>query len=115
MFADEDRKISRATLGVLVGLIVFSGIAVLGITIYQKQVSDEVALDPQLFKGPMLEQGEGEVLARVRAAEDKLLGEYAWTNRNLGLARVPIEVAMQAVVAGAPTSTTTDAQKGGTK
>lgn len=102
MFEDEGKRVSRALVGILVLLVLFAGVSAGGVTLFQwarggfdQDVQNAAKLAPQEFKGPMLEQREGEVLARVRAAENELLQKTEWVDRAQGTARVPIELAMQ--------------------
>lgn len=44
-------------------------------------------------------------MARLRASEDAVLGSYAWVDRGAGIARIPIERAMELVAEhGLPTA-----------
>ena len=47
---------------------------------------------------PRLETVSGETLARVRASDRERLNSYAWVNRDDGIARIPIDVAMEVIV-----------------
>ncbi len=49
-----------------------------------------------------IENDSGERLREVRGRELARLRSYAWVNREHGIARIPIERAMQLTVKGAP-------------
>lgn len=49
---------------------------------------------PEQPPQPRLERAPGEVLARLRANEEILLNEYAWVDREAGLARIPVDRAI---------------------
>lgn len=44
--------------------------------------------------GPRLQTKPADDLARLRAGEDAVLGSYGWVDREHGVARIPIERAM---------------------
>lgn len=46
---------------------------------------------------PRLQTDPHKDLQRLRAAEDSLLGHYAWVNRDSGLVRIPVERALAIV------------------
>lgn len=48
----------------------------------------------ETFPAPRLQVTPTQDLQRLRAAEDTLLGEYAWADRERGLIRIPIDRAM---------------------
>jgi hypothetical protein len=109
----EEKRGVRALIGVILLIVVLTGGSALAISIYMfsiggfdRDLEGAAKISPSEFKGPMLEQAEGEELARVRAKEEKLLHQYGWVDRGQQLGRVPIEVAMQAIIQGASTSTT---------
>ena len=51
------------------------------------------------FPQPRLEVKPGASLAELRAAEDVDLNSYGWINRNAGTVRIPIDRAMQLLLA----------------
>jgi hypothetical protein len=51
------------------------------------------------FPQPRLEVKPGAGLAELRAAEDADLNSYGWINRNTGTVRIPIDRAMQLLLA----------------
>jgi len=62
-------------------------------------IVSEAAAPPDLSRAaPRLEAVSGETLARVRASERERLTTYAWVNRDDGIARIPIDVAMDMIV-----------------
>jgi len=71
------------------------------------------ARQPVLPPGPRLQTAPERDLQAMRAEEDHRLTEAAWVDRARGTARIPIELAMEAVVAGvrpsAPPQTTEEA------
>ena len=52
-----------------------------------------------VFPGPALQSDPAGDLRALEAAQDKQLHSYAWVDREHGIVRVPIERAMQLVVA----------------
>jgi len=108
---DDAKNFSRGLLAVIVGVGTLSLLSALLITMYESHEVGTLRAVPGSgpalstdFKGPMLEQAEGEVLARVRANEEKMLHEYGWVDRGQGVARVPIEVAMRALASKSATA-----------
>jgi hypothetical protein len=54
--------------------------------------------------GPLLQSNPVRALAEQRAHEERLLSTYGWVNRDLGIARIPIDRAMEIVARrGLPT------------
>jgi hypothetical protein len=53
----------------------------------------------QLQPAPQLVTTEGVLLASLRAAEEVKLNTYAWIDQPAGIARIPIEAAMELVLA----------------
>ena len=51
----------------------------------------------ELPPAPRLQVTPGAELERVRAAEDAVLGGYAWVDRKAGIVRIPIDRAMDLV------------------
>lgn len=63
--------------------------------------------------GPPLEIVPGELLQRLRAAEEELLHGYAWLDREAGTVRIPIERAMELIAErGLPVAETPVAEQG---
>lgn len=100
MSIEESKASLRALVGVIVLVTAFSGLAVLGVSLFLEMAYEPPPLHTAAeFKGPLLEVAEGEVLRDVRAAEDRLLHNYGWSDRTLETARIPIEEAMKIVAA----------------
>jgi hypothetical protein len=105
MFESEAKVGVRALLAMIIGVAALTGLSVLGVTIYQAKLGtfdrppDATRIEAPIFKGPMLEIAEGEVLDGLRAEEDALLGGFAWIDREGGIARIPIESAMRVLAA----------------
>jgi len=57
-----------------------------------------ITLPPGPESGPRLEVTPVLDLARERAAEDKILNSYGWVDQKAGIARIPIDKAMDFVV-----------------
>jgi hypothetical protein len=61
---------------------------------------------------PRLQQNPREDLRQLRAAEDELLNNYRWVDRNTGTIRIPITEAMRLTVErGLPTRTAAEEQR----
>ena len=83
---DDAKNFSRGLLAVIVGVGTLSLLSALLITMYESHEVGTLRAVPGSgpalstdFKGPMLEQAEGEVLARVRANEEKMLhSAFKW-------------------------------------
>ena len=69
---------------------------------YQNQrIRSEPSLDPQ----------QPQTLLKLRKEESDILGNYGWTDKEAGIARIPIERAMKLIVEqGLPTA---ESKKGG--
>jgi hypothetical protein len=53
---------------------------------------------PYLPPEPRLQSSPPKEMAELRAEEDRLLSEYAWTDREAGVGRIPIDRAMSLVL-----------------
>jgi hypothetical protein len=62
-----------------------------GPTEYPLAVAKENRLPPE----PRLQTNPREDLSELRAKEDQILGTYGWVDKNAGVVRIPIEVAMK--------------------
>ena len=96
-----------AVFGFGLGLVVVAGVVLLLIFVlfryfevreaarvppaYPLAVSRESALPPE----PRLQINPREDLADLRAKEDALLTSYGWVDKNAGVVRIPIDVAMK--------------------
>ena len=58
---------------------------------YPLAVAQEDRLPPE----PRLQTNPREDLSDLRAKEDEILGSYGWVDKNAGVVRIPIEVAMK--------------------
>ena len=62
-----------------------------GPTEYPLAVAEENRLPPE----PRLQTNPREDMSELRAKEDQILGTYGWVDKNAGVVRIPIEVAMK--------------------
>lgn len=66
----------------------------------EKQVSTAIfpgreAIQPEQFPEPRLEVRYDEEIAKVRAEEEALIGHYTWVDRKAGIARIPVDRALE--------------------
>jgi hypothetical protein len=97
-----------ATLAVIVLAASWIQLGLAGAPAQVGAIVSEAAAPTDVSPGePRLEAVSGETLARVRASERERLNTYAWISRKDGIARVPIDVAMDLIVQrGLPTDPT---------
>jgi hypothetical protein len=62
-----------------------------GPTEYPLAVAEENRLPPE----PRLQTNPREEMSELRAKEDQILGTYGWVDKNAGVVRIPIAVAMK--------------------
>ncbi len=106
-----DREISLRGLvgfvGGLVALMVLTGLAMwlLSSGLREARVAADPpppmlpeARQPHEPPGPRLQADPPADLEALRAKEDRLLGGWGWTDESAGLARIPIERAMELLV-----------------
>lgn len=112
----QDRDIKLVPLVVALGLILaITIITMVGMGLLFKSYANRMqaadvpvsplAVERTVPEGvPLLQVRPLEELAVQRAAEDRLLLEYGWADQELGIARIPIDRAMDLVVdQGLPT------------
>lgn len=85
----------------LLGLIAFGLIVSAGMLELSKQMTSSPGATPEtltapaaLPPAPRVQPDPHAELMKLRAAEDSVLLSYGWTNKDSGIARVPIERAM---------------------
>ncbi len=107
-------------LAVLTAAAAWAMVALL--TVLQARHADRAAAPAPLIETdvlppqPRLEPTPGEVLQRLRATEEALLHGYAWLDRDRGIARIPIERAMQILAErGLPARAATQEDGGGAR
>jgi hypothetical protein len=69
---------------------------------YRSQVPSRALPPPQTFSEPRLRADENAELRRLQAEQERQLSAYAWVDRAHGVVRIPIERAMQLIVAAGP-------------
>lgn len=101
----EPRLIGAFGLGVA-GLIVVTVIVVAGLVLGTQAWLAGRAPEPSIFAGqagevpgPRLQDAPAREMQRTRQAWDRLLSEYAWVDRQAGLVRIPVERAMEIILA----------------
>jgi hypothetical protein len=93
----------RAVLLAGFGAMVLLAVAIAGLsTVYRWQVPSRVLSPPQTFPEPQLRVDENGQLRRLQAEQSAKLAGYVWVDRAHGLVRIPIERAMQLIVAAGP-------------
>ncbi|OZI34808.1 hypothetical protein CAL29_15180 [Bordetella genomosp. 10] len=96
------RSVVRIGLG---GLVVLAAVVTAAMLLTSRWDGDHppsASTPPAAWvKGPLLETEPQVDMARYLAGKRKLLDGYAWVDRARGIARVPLDVAMQALVQGA--------------
>jgi len=70
--------------------------------IYRAEVPNRAPPPPQAFPEPRLRANEAAQRLRLQAEQRSRLAGYAWVDRAHGVARIPIERAMQLIVAAGP-------------
>ncbi len=106
---DHDIKVgalSRATL-ILAAVAVAAGLASIGLYLwFDAELSKKMAPPPairllegeRLPAGPHLQAQPETELARLRAQEQQQLDGWGWVDREAGIVRVPVAVAMESVL-----------------
>ena len=88
-----------ATLAVIVLAASWIQLELVGAPARTGAIVSEAAAPTNISRAvPRLETVSGETLARVRASDRERLNSYAWVNRDDGIARIPIDVAMEVIV-----------------
>jgi hypothetical protein len=102
----DTRMLWRVGAGLAAGTIA-AGALMLAVFFFEKKHLDSSdpappamaeARAPQAPAGPLLQKDPTADLRAFRASEDRLLSTYGWTDREAGLARVPVTRAMEIVV-----------------
>jgi hypothetical protein len=89
----------RPILMVVGGFLVFVALAIAGLLLFLQKEAPR-ALVPRVeqpFPQPALQKLPQSDLARFEAAQRSALSGYAWVDRDHGLARIPIDEAMQMI------------------
>jgi len=105
----ETRDADTNSLFLIIGFLVLSGVIILlGVWILMRSISArETAQQPRsrmpevtdAFPQPRLETNPGVELEKIRAEEQAQLSSYGWINRDAGIAHIPIDRAMEIIVA----------------
>jgi hypothetical protein len=85
---------------IALGFLVAVGISVLALLAYfHATVRGGLATSPRVFPGPELQADPRGNLRQLQLQQNAQLQGYAWTDRERGIARIPIEDAMALVAA----------------
>jgi hypothetical protein len=105
----ETRDADTGSLFLIIGLLALSGVIILlGVWVLMRSLSIREAAQqsrssiPQVtgaFPQPMLETRSGADLQKIRTNEEARLNSYGWIDRNAGIAHIPIERAMEIILA----------------
>jgi hypothetical protein len=94
----EHRDIDPWAIGkFVVGMVFFTGLSLLFLVGIFKYFESENPIKQESLRNPAkikLEESQTEILVKVRAAEDQLLNEYSWVDKQKGVARIPIDRAI---------------------
>jgi hypothetical protein len=81
------------------GAVVLLVGAIVGLhAVYRAEVSGNVPPPPAQFPAPRVQTDETAQLHRLLAEQQARLSGYAWVDKQQGLARIPVERAMQLIV-----------------
>ena len=89
-------------ISVAVVIVIVWGIFVLFEKTTPKSEQNTIAGQPQAAPGPRVEEHPAEELKALRAKENDYLNRYGWVDQKAGTVHIPIEKAMDAVVAKLP-------------
>ena len=93
---------TRPVLFAVLGFLAFAAAALVGIRAYYAwDVRGPVVTPPRAFPEPRLQAAPLADQDRFQAEQRQRLTGYAWVDRSRGLARIPIERAMDLIVARA--------------
>lgn len=105
----ETRDADVGSLFLIISLLLLTGVIILlGIWILMRSLSNrEAARDRAIvvapatdaFPAPKLETRTGANLEQVRKQEEARLDSYGWVDRNAGVAHIPIDRAMEIILA----------------
>jgi hypothetical protein len=94
---------SRFVLATVLGFLGFVVVGVLGLYVYYTlSVPAQLIAGPRAFPAPHLQTQPHTDLARLQAAQRKALSTYTWVDPNKGMIQIPIDRAMQLIVARGP-------------
>jgi hypothetical protein len=94
---------SRVVFAVTIGFLVFVAISMTGLFFYLRADAPDALNTPseRQFPEPALQKAPQNDLKNFEAEQRAALSGYAWIDRSHGIARVPIEDAMQIIAARA--------------
>jgi hypothetical protein len=103
----DTRLIIETIIGLTISVVIVC-VIVWGVFVLFQKTSPEphpspVALQPQLPPGPHVEEHPAEELKSLHARENDLLNKYGWVDQKAGTVHIPIDKAMDDVVAKLPT------------
>jgi fatty acid desaturase len=91
---------SRLVLATVLGFFGFVLVAIAGLfAYYMLNVPAGLIASPRTFPAPHLQTDSHGDLERLQAAQRKTLSTYTWVDPNKGLIQIPIDRAMQLIVA----------------
>lgn len=83
---------------VLTAIIVFAVLSLFRNIVSRESQREEprstLAASPEPFSGPLLQVSPPEELQNVFAAEREILTSYGWVDREVGVVRIPIDLAI---------------------
>lgn len=84
----------------VLGFFIFVSLSLVGLHIYYSwDVQRPVAVPPRPFAEPQLQVDSAADLVRLQAEQRKRLMGYAWVDRSRGFVRIPIDRAMDLIIA----------------
>lgn len=98
---DVKRVTRIGVAGIIVLVAVVAGAALLTSRWADDRPPGSDAAPRSWISGPLLERRPQEDMAHYLAAKRKLTEGYGWVDRQAGIARIPLDQAMQAVAEGA--------------
>jgi hypothetical protein len=109
------RKVKRIGLASILIVIVVVAAAAALTSRWDEDPPGGVSAPPRAWiKGPLLETSPQADLARYLQEKNRLLHEYGWVDRQAGIARIPLDQAMQAMAEQAATGAARVPQPAGT-
>jgi hypothetical protein len=97
---EEPAVATRAVFLTAISLFVFVAISLVVLHVYyREQINRAVFVPPTPFTKPHLQTDDARDLAKLQAAQQGRLVDYAWVDRGKGIISIPVEEAMKRTVA----------------
>ena len=97
---EPDRVRSAPVLATVFGFTLFAALCAAALLAYYNAlVGPGLYVPPRQFRAPELQTSPLQDLEKLQSAQAARIGRYAWIDQSKGLYRIPIERAMEIVVA----------------